>query len=69
VRVKLFGAFPAGNFDFSAFSFHVPTKAVLCASIELARARHTRASAKIEELRFMNFLLVEISGEIKFVER
>jgi hypothetical protein len=61
VRIRLFGAFPDGNFDLSMFSFHVPTKAVLCPSIVPARTKHTTATAKIEELRFINVLLVEIS--------
>jgi hypothetical protein len=64
VRVRLFGACPAGYFDLSRFNFHVPTKAVPSASIEPARAKHTTATAKIEELRFMNLLLVETSGEM-----
>jgi hypothetical protein len=61
----LFGAFPSGNFDFSEFSFQVPTKAALCASIEPAKAKHTTATAKIEKRRFMNFSLLRISGEME----
>jgi hypothetical protein len=67
VRVRLFGACPSANFDLSRFNFHVPTKAVLSASIEPARAKHTTATAKIEELRFMNLLLVETSGEMELL--
>jgi hypothetical protein len=42
---------------------------VLSANIEPARAKHTTATAKIEDLRFMDLLLVEMSGEMEFLAK